>query len=270
MLDRSTLKDALKTTSDCLAPQQLEKLAEDSSLKNTHLEQCPRCQTELALLKSFESNEPLPGEGAALAWISKRIEQRLDQIKGGRAPAEATASTRAGSWFSRWFGGKAGWLVPVSAALVLVIVVTSIALMHRSQEPQLRADAGKGPVIYRSQEIEVIGPVGEVKEAPKALQWKSFPGAAHYKFSIMEVDGVPLWSGENVDQTVTIPPAVRAKLLPGKSVLWQVSALDLQGRVLAASQVQRFFVQLKSSGTISSKIDQRGTFALIRAKSAGK
>jgi hypothetical protein len=250
MLNRSSLNQALKGKDDCLTLQELEKLVEDSALKNSHLAGCPRCQTELSLLRSFESNEPLPDEGAAVAWISKHLDQRLGEIKQGtssRAPATPTEG-----WFSGFFRGPGmRWLVPVS--VVLLLIVLGIGLTHRSQEPQLRADAGNGPVLYRSQEIQVIAPTGEVTEAPKTLQWKPVPGLTRYKISIMEVDESLLWSGETNDSTLTIPVSTRVKMLPGKPVLWRVTALDDQGRVLATSQLQRFSVRIKSSGSTFPK-----------------
>jgi hypothetical protein len=195
---------------------------------------------------SFESSEPLPDEGAGVAWISARLEQRLDLIKGSRTPRRVDASEQAGSWISQLFGKRRSWwLVPVAAALIIAAV--GIAFLHRSREPQLRAHVGKGPVVYRSQEIEVIAPAGELPDAPKTLQWKAFAGASGYKVSIMEVDQEALWSGETSDFVLTIPAAIRARMSPGKPLLWRVTALDSQGRTLASSQMQRFSIQLKSS-----------------------
>jgi hypothetical protein len=256
MIKRSNLNDALKAKPDCLALEQLERLAQDSAPNDPHLAGCSRCQTELALLKSFESNEPLPDEGAAVAWISTRLERNLGQIKGYRSWREARNSKEEGSWFSRLFGGRTSrWLVPVSAALVLAIAAVALMQIHRSGEPQLSADAGNAPAVYRSQEVEAVGPVGVLNEAPQQLQWKAFPGAVRYKISIMEVDEVPLWSAEISDVLLTIPSAIRGKMLPGKPLLWQVAALGSGGQVLASSQVQRFSVQLKPSrstgGTLS-------------------
>jgi hypothetical protein len=75
MLDRQALKSALVAKPDCLSLEQLESLAADPARSHPHLAQCPRCQAELALLKSFESSEPLPNEGAAVAWISSHLER---------------------------------------------------------------------------------------------------------------------------------------------------------------------------------------------------
>jgi hypothetical protein len=248
ILNRSLLNQALKAKADCLTPQELEKLAADASASHPHLSECAHCEGELAMLKMFESSEPLPGEGAAVAWISARLEKSLDQIKNpGRARKAANTNV---SWISRLLGGgNMRWLLPVTA--VLVVALTSAVLMRRSQEPQLNANAGQGPAVYRSQEVATIGPSGELPEAPKTLQWKAFPGASGYKIEIMEIDENPLWSSETQGQILTIPAAIRAKMLPGKPVLWKVTALDGQEHVLAVSQVQRLSVQRKSPSSNS-------------------
>ena len=248
MLNRSTLRSALQATPDCLAPEELEHLAKDAAQTHPHVSQCSRCQTDLALLRSFESNDPLPDEGAAVAWIGARMERRLDQIKHPNRSRGEEGSANANSWLQKLFGGGSmRWLVP--AAAMLVVAAAAAVWFHRPQEPEFRADSGSGPVVYRSQEVEAAGPSGEVAETPKTLQWKAFPGAAEYKVSIMEVDETPLWAGDTHDLVLTIPDGVRAKMLPGKPVLWRVTALDGQARTLATSQVQRFSVQRKSPGS---------------------
>jgi hypothetical protein len=249
MISHSNIHEALKSTPGCLTLQELEALAENPSSSHPHLAQCPRCQSELGLLKSFESSAPLPDEGAAVAWISKRLESRLDQIKHPGSSRKARAQRR--SWLFRNFGfHRTRWLVPAFGA-PLVIAVVSVAVMHHSREPQLRADSSGGPVVYRSQEVQLTSPLGELPEAPKLLQWKAFPGTSQYKVSLQEVDGVTVWSAETAASSIPIPPPIRAKMLPGKPLLWRVTALDSDGRVLAASQLQRFSPQLKSSRSIS-------------------
>lgn len=248
ILNRSILKDALRSEPGCLTLEELEKLAETSTPNHSHLAGCTRCQAELALLKSFESSEPAPGEGAAVAWISARLEQRLGQIKNPRHRRAQDATPLASSWLFRFLGtGKLRWAAPLAA--VLVIVITSLLVLRGPREPQLRADAGNGPSVYRSLEVEVSGPSGDVPDAPVILQWKAVPGASLYKILVTEVDDTALWAAESRDLQVTIPQAARAKMLPGKPVLWRVTALDGQGRVLAASQVQRFSVHRKSPGS---------------------
>lgn len=242
MIDRSTLKTALAKKQDCLSLQELEQLVAAPLQQHPHLATCPRCQAEIAMLREFEENAPLPGEGAAVAWISSNLERRLDQIKNPARAARATSTSPA--WFARLFsGGGAKWLMPVAA--LAVIAAVSVLVLRTSKQPDLNAKLGTGPTIYRSQEVEIVSPVGDISQPPKDLQWKAFPGAAKYKIDVMEVDREPLWSISTNYISLTIPAATRAKMLPGKPVLWQVTALDSQERTLAVSQVKKFSVSRK-------------------------
>ena len=125
MSDRDALKSALAATPECLTPAQLESLL-DGKHNNPHLVQCPRCQAELAMLKSFESGAPLPDEGAAVAWISSHLGRQLEEIKNpsrGRLSRPTTQfSEPRGSWLARMFGvGNVRWVLPVTALAAIAI-----------------------------------------------------------------------------------------------------------------------------------------------------
>ena len=245
MIDRQILKSALAMGPECLTLEQLERLTTESPQKDPHVAQCLRCQAELALLKSFESGAPLPDEGAAVAWIAARLEKGLDQTK---QPDRATDPAQMVSWLPRFFGaGRMRVFLPIAA--VLIVGAVSVVLLRPSKEPELRTGVGTASPVFRSQEVEIIAPSGDLERAPGELQWKPFSGAAGYKVSVMEVDQTPLWTGETKDLTVKLPRQVRAKMVAGKPMLWQVTALDVQGQVLATSQVQRFRVSPKLSGS---------------------
>ena len=253
MSDRDILKSSLAATPECLAPEQLEGMLDGKS-SHPHLASCPRCQAELAMLKSFESAAPLPGEGAAVAWISSQLDRQLDTIKRPvRSRARAAAHNLAPqSWLSRIFGqGGFRWALPVAA--VAAVAIVSAVLLQPAKPPQLQANAGGNPVIYRSQEVVVVGPVGELQKIPQQLEWQAFSGAATYKVAVMEVDQTPLWTGNVKELSTPIPAAVRARMLPGKPTLWQVTALDSQGRTLAISQMERFSTPREHSSQIDQK-----------------
>jgi len=257
MMNKSNLKRALAAKPDCLSLQELERLAEDSSPRHPHLAECTRCQAELALLKEFEVGAPLPDEGAAAAWISSQLERRLDVIKNPKLASKRSKQreTTSAPWLARFLGtGSARWLAPVAA--IVVIAAASVILLRTKKELTLTTNLGNGPAVYRSQEVEVVSPAGELAQAPKSLQWKAFAGASAYKILIMEVDHAPLWSEQIQDISVTIPNGIRAKMLPGKPLLWQVTALDSQGRTLATSQIERFSVARKSPTSNSGSLPQ--------------
>ena len=243
-MDRQILKSALRSSPECLPVEQLETLTRSDAQIPPHVAQCPRCQAELQMLKSFESADPLPDEGAAVAWISSHIERRMDEIKHPplvRGRKSAIQNGVQTSWMRRLFGsGKMAFAIPALA--VLAVAIVGIALLRTPKEPELRADAGSHDTVYRSGEVQLVGPIGDLEQLPTKLQWKAFPSATTYRVALMEIDRVPIWEIKNNDTSVTIPSAVKGKMLPGKPFLWQVSALDASGRVLATSQVQKFVV----------------------------
>ena len=242
MSDRGTLKSAMAATPECLNAEQLESLL-DGKHSNPHLAQCARCQAELAMLKSFETGAPLPDEGAAVAWISAHLDRQLETIKSpsrGRLARSATADLHPqGSWFARMFGvSRVRWVLP-AAAMAAVVIATVIALKP-AKEPELQASNGGQQAIYRSQEIQVVSPLGDLQQVPGELRWQTLAGAAVYKVVLMEIDHSQLWTSETKEPVAEIPVTVRAKMLPGKPILWQVTAMDAQSRVLGTSQVQKF------------------------------
>jgi len=242
MSDRETLKSALAATPECLNAEQLESLL-DGKHSSSHLAQCARCQAELALLKSFETGAPLPDEGAAVAWISAHLDRQLETIKSpsrGKLSRPVTAGLHPqGSWFARMFGvGGMRWVLP-AAAMAAIVVATVIAL-RPAKEPELQANNQGQQVIYRSQEVQLVSPLGDVHRVPGELRWQAFAGAAVYKVVLMEIDHSPLWASETKEPAAEIPVTVRSKMLPGKPILWQITALDAQSRVVGTSQVQKF------------------------------
>jgi len=249
MSDRDILKAAMESTPECLTAEQLESLL-DGKHSHPHLAQCARCQAELAMLKSFEAGAPLPDEGAAVAWISAHLDRELEAIKNparGRLsrPASQSSEPRE-SWLARAFGlGGMRWILPV-AGLTAVAIAGAI-MLRPEKAPDLQANAGGQAAIYRSLEIQAVSPVGDLQQVPRELQWHAVPGATAYKVVVMEIDHSVLWTSETKETLAGIPPLVGSKLLPGKPILWQVTALDAQGRVLGSSQVEKFISLSNSS-----------------------
>jgi len=84
----------------------------------------------------------------------------------------------------------------------------------------LQAKRASHPAIYLSQRSK--SSVGsDVPQVPKTLQWQTFSGAQLYKVVVMEV--IIRRSGlRNEGDVVEIPASLRAKMFPGKPILWQV------------------------------------------------
>lgn len=242
MAERDLLRSALAAGPECLSPEQLESIVTTEAPVHPHVAQCPRCQAELALLKSFLTSEPLPDEGASVAWIGAHLERERDRIKH---PAHRRSPTAAGlkiqtGWLANLFRWPTiRWAVPLAVAAAAVVIV-SVALLRPSRAPELQADLGRQPAIYRSQEVQLVAPIGDLAEVPQELRWQPFPGADTYKIVIMEIDRSQLCSVQTRATSIAMPATVRAKMLPGKPILWQVTAFTPQGKVVATSQVQKF------------------------------
>ncbi|HEY7097832.1 MAG TPA: hypothetical protein VH437_13990 [Terriglobales bacterium] len=248
MSDREIIKSALASTPDCLSPEQLEAVASSENKDHPHVRQCPRCQAELSLLQSFESSEALPGEGAAVAWITSDLDRRLDQIKNPSRRNDVRArSASASSWFARRFGTGRMRFAAVGAACAVISVAGLI--LRSSKEPELRAGLGSQSEVYRSGTVQVVSPVGDVGEKPRTLEWQAFQGAQSYKVEVMEVDQSLLWSTETKYTTVTIENGVRARIVLNKPILWRVTAIGPTGNILAASSTQRFLFREHAGST---------------------
>lgn len=236
MSERELLKTAMERTPQCLSTAELARLAGMPDAKDSHLSNCARCQAELTMMTAFQSDEALPGEGAAVAWIGTQLEKRLDEIKSGRAPRKREKKSLFESLLS-----YAGLRVLVPLAATIAIVAAAF-LLRSPKQPELTARVDNTAQVFRSQEIEVVGPSGKLAKAPEKLEWETVPGADTYNAEVMEVDQTPLWASATKDNFVTIPTALRAKMIRGKAMLWRVTALDKQNRIIRSSQVQRFIV----------------------------
>ena len=131
MVNRDILKSELAATPDCLSLDELSQLSAEQVEAHSHVSGCARCQTEMALLRKFESDEPVPGEGAAVAWVSAQLERRLNDIKN---PALASRrreidADQSHSWFKRLFALPGFRLTaPIAGAAVVAAVALGIGI----------------------------------------------------------------------------------------------------------------------------------------------
>ena len=67
-------QQALEPGPSCLA---IERFAETlTAAEAAHVAGCARCQTERELFAAYEANEPVEGEGLAVAWIASQTKRR--------------------------------------------------------------------------------------------------------------------------------------------------------------------------------------------------
>src|SRR6266849_4568389 len=133
--DRELLKAALAPSDACATIEQLSGLS-DASLPEPvrarvsgHVAACQRCQTELALLKEFESAAPRPDEEAAASWITARLEREFEQITGAaRASSQAGNEERQPGW-RRLFSVRLLGSRPATAAAAFALATAMLLIV---------------------------------------------------------------------------------------------------------------------------------------------
>lgn len=248
-IHRQRLKIALGETGGCIPVDELaswldHSLSEPrSSFVEAHLKTCAHCQTELSLLREFESAQPGPEEAAAVNWIVGDLERRSPEILG-RAPG-----VKKGSWWAGWLRMP---LMPLRmpsvralslAAASLVVVITAGIYMRRLGEPALAPGGAPGVEVYRSHQLIAVSPVGQVAGPPSRLQWEPARDAKKYDVRLTEVDRTEVWKADSGITSVEIPSHIQAKMTPGRAFLWEAVARNPAGEQIASTGLQRFQIR---------------------------
>lgn len=218
----SAMHQALEPTPDCIP---LERLGEEfSAAERRHLDACARCQAELALWQRFESSSPDPQEGAAVQWIVAELKRR-------REPVSAARPRRWAAWLS---------VRGLAAAAATVAVATAVGYLTIDREPALRDVGTVDQQAYRTIQLQVVSPVGDVREAPGELVWTTVAGAMRYDIVVLEVDGTIVWRASSIEPRIPVPRTLASRFVPGKPFVWEVTARDASGIAMASSGRQRF------------------------------
>jgi hypothetical protein len=220
------LKPHLEATTECLAVDRFgEPLTE---AEQAHLRTCMRCEAELSLWQSFEDSEPAADDGAAVQWIVSELRRR-------RTPQPTPLLHRARR---RWLA-SIGWR-PLAGLAAFVLVVGTGYLMW-DPEPRIGAPV-PGVQTYRTSAVRVTGPIGEIASPPSELTWVAVGGAMRYDVQLLEIDQTLLWTASERSTRIELPRAVVDRIVPGKTLLWTVTAVDGSGRTIAESGMQSFRV----------------------------
>lgn len=194
-------------------------------LAEAHLSCCAHCQTELALFREFETPRSRPDERAHVEAIARRLR-------------ESEPATTLPWWKRLW---TPRIMAPVALGFATLLVVIAVGIQPRSSTT--RPFVPGSNEVVRSQSIEVTGPVGDVAQRPSEIRWQAFTGAARYRIRLMEVDRTELWTATLTGNRATLPAGVRDRIVPLKTLLWEVAALDESGAVVASSGLERFRLQ---------------------------
>ena len=225
-------QEALSATKDCPSIELLVNVELGSAdPKAQHVAGCAHCQTELAMLRSFEEAAPAADEGAAVAWITAQLQRNQNPV--------AQPKGRELAWRSLF---KVPYMA--AAAALIVAITLGISLYDRSGPGPINGNVGLGNM--RSGSIHLISPVGNQGQMPQQFQWEPVAGAASYTVAVMEVDGHTDWTGQTSQTSLAAAPEVKTlAAIPHKPLEWKVTAHDAAGKEIASSGAQRFEVVAK-------------------------
>lgn len=224
---RQVIVEALTPGPGCIPLERLDGPLTTSELD--HILCCPRCATEQALWSHVNDPMPLPGGGAATQWIVAEL--------GRKRAAQPTLRSPVRGW--RWLGPRFAMAAPIVAAL-------TIGYFARDPEPALRQPPNTA-LAYRTTQVQLAQPIGDIGAAPTTLQWIAVAGAARYDVAVLEIDRTVLWRASSSGPAIALPESVIARLLPGKTVVWRVRAIDAAGAIIGESSDQRFRVVARAA-----------------------
>jgi hypothetical protein len=250
--ERDLLKAASSATAECLDIAELgrytERAGDAAWLERTtaHVNTCGHCQAELKLFGEWQSPEVSQEEKTTVEWISEKIGADLHSVMGiGVEPvserkvasAVAVAPKRKTSFFSRNI-----FRLAFAAAAVLIVASAGFYFWNArgTGEPALISGVGLGGDTVRSGKLETRAPKGDVASVPATLSWQRVTGAGRYEVRLLEVDENVIWVGESSSPEVMIPANIRARIVPAKTLYWEVAAFDVAGTKLASSERQKF------------------------------
>jgi hypothetical protein len=225
-----TLRFDLKPTPECVP---LERLGSElTAAERAHMNGCSRCQAELALWEAFNQPSRDDTERENVDWIVARLQQARIASRAAGSPSPAR---RVGLPSFRALLGVAA----------TVMVAATLGYVVWDREPAVGSAVGEQ--VYRTASIEIISPSGDIANPPRELVWIASPAAARYDVRVLEVDGIVLWRGTSLSPRVDLPDDVITRIVPGKTLIWEVTALGDSGRAVAQSGAQRFRVPITPS-----------------------
>jgi hypothetical protein len=224
---REELKRQLQPTPQCIPIERFGDRLTD--VERDHLSVCARCEAELALWHGFADSTPVPDENGAVQWVASEVHRRRAESGTGRS------TTLTPNWLARF---RTRTLIAVAAS---VLVALAVAYVAWDPEPRIN-EPPSAQSDYRTARLDVVGPLGDLETPPKELIWVAVNGAVRYDVRVFEIDGTTLWKASSSVARVGLPAAVVAQFVPGKPIVWEVTARDIAGASLAVSGTQRFRV----------------------------
>lgn len=230
------IRAALQPGVDCLPLEVLGRYVDallspiEHAATVRHLEACMACYAEHALLHSFTAGRITAEERRPVQVIVRALRRRerlrFDAVSG--SPAVGRYRPLSSSW---------------RVALGLAVVLLAVASGHEfsiSRPSDLAARGSTGGGASRSLAVELVAPRGDQAVAPRRLEWRPLNGATLYRVRLVEVDRHEVWSIETMATEVDLPDAVRALVVPAKTLVWDVTAYDAKHAPIGESPPERF------------------------------
>ncbi len=228
-------QEAAAETKECLPLEVLEQMMDNTSRDAkaaAHLAGCAHCQTELAMLKSFEQSTPTAEEGAAVAWIAAQLERQQN------APAAQQKVAPVPFW-------RMMFRVPymAGAAALAAVLIFGISLYHGNSDGPGKINPGLGNGQFRSGAIHLVSPITDQNSVPAEFHWDAVQGASSYRVELKDVAGITLATAKSAQNVLPVTPEMKANMLPGKPLKWTVTAMNADGKEIANSSTEQFKIR---------------------------
>jgi hypothetical protein len=230
-----TWQEAAAASKDCLPLEVLEHFTESAptdAKAAAHLSSCAHCQTELSMLKDFEAATPSADEGAAVAWIAAQLQRQQG------SPAKPTSVARVSFWQSLF---RVPYLA--GAAALAAVLVLAISLHNSNSGAPRLGGPQTGTTVFRSGEVKLLSPAGELSQAPGEFRWEAVQGAASYRVDLSDALDKPLASATSAEPQMKTTPEMNAAMHARMPIKWKVTALDASGKTLAESSGGSFKIK---------------------------
>jgi hypothetical protein len=201
---RLNWKRELEPTPNCLS---IDRLAEAlTETEREHVAHCARCQTEALLWKNFAEGATTPQEAAPVQAIASDLRARAQR------------------WNVIPFASRKSVLRPGRlAAAAMIVMGLTIGYVAENREPSVNVRLSRAET-YRSATVETVSPAGDLVTPPVELRWTPVAGASTYDVTVSEVDHTALYQMSTPEAKISLPSAVSAQFVPGKTIYWTVTA----------------------------------------------
>ncbi|RPJ79992.1 MAG: hypothetical protein EHM18_19190, partial [Acidobacteria bacterium] len=169
MSEKRLAENLFEPTPECPSIEELVSLSESPKTGgqatpiHRHIADCPRCQSELALLTSFQEAEATSEEEADLGWVLDRLPKVAERQPGAPAEPEQPIWVRLRSWFGQFNLFRP---LPVMAAIAALVVLTIGIREITNTAPELRVPGQTGGLIMRGGQIRLLTALTGIDSLP--------------------------------------------------------------------------------------------------------